>query len=161
MANSIQDFGQFLVQLKPTFPPQLLSATGNGAAIDVTKVGANRITAGLILGNAVALTSLDVKLQAAYDDGAGNPTGWVDISGAAFPQVTVNPGTGGNVPVQITFQLPLPLTQATAPYQYVRAVATLVGTSIQICVKFLACRRYDEANLFVAAPGNAGNGVIN
>lgn len=161
MALSFQDLSQVLTELGPTFPPQTLSATGAGNTINVSDVGTDRINAQLLVGNATALTSLDVKMQAAYDDGAGAATGWVDISGATFTQITTDPGTTSVVPETIQFQLPKALTLSTAPYIYVRAYATLVGTDILMCVNLLACRKYDQQNTSVYAPGNDGDNVIN
>lgn len=157
MANAVNDFSQLLAQLGPTFPPQVLSATGNGNAIDVRKVGTNLISAQLLLGDATALTSLAVKMQASPD----GTTGWVDIDGATFTTVTADPGVTSVVPETISFQLPPAPSATAAPYQYVRAVATLVGTSINMAVNLLATRKYDEAANYQNAPGNGGNNVVN
>jgi FlaG/FlaF family flagellin (archaellin) len=161
VANSFQDISQVLTELLPTFPPQSFTSTAAGQSVNVADVGTDRINAQLIVGDANTFTSLAVKMQAAYDDGAGSPTGWADIDGATFTTVTTDPGTGGAVPQTIQFQLPTALSLSTAPYIYVRAYATLVGTSILMCVNLLACRRYDQENIYVAAPGNDGNNVIN
>lgn len=139
MASYFNDLSQVLVPLKDTFPPQLLSATGDGNAIFVGDVGTNLINARLSWGTATALTSLAVKMQA-------SPTGsgsWVDITDAdgdtvAFTTVTAASGT----PQTISFQMPPSLTATSDPYLYVRASATLVGTSIQMAVSLLGCAKF-------------------
>lgn len=161
MANSFQDLSQVLTPLKDTFPPQVLSASGNGQDIDVSKVGTNRINARLHVGDATALTSLDVKMQAAPDNGSGAAGTYADISGATFTQVTTDPGAAGAIPETIQFQLPTALSASGRPYQYVRGVATLTGTSINICVSLEACRKDDGNQGYNNAPGNDGNNTIN
>lgn len=136
MANSFQDLSQVLVPLKDTFPPQVLSGSGNGTGIDVEDVGTNVINARLSVGDVDTLTSLDVKMQAGIDD-----ANYVDIDGATFTQVTAADPN----PEVIMFQMPRALTVSGSPYNYVRAVATLVGTSVNFSVSLLACRRYDGA----------------
>ena len=148
------------VPLKPTFDPQNLTVSGAGRALDMSPHGANNINARLSIGDAVALTSLDVKMQAAPDDGTGSPGSWADIPGAAFTQVTTDPGTNGLVDQIITFKMPPPLTLSSSPYIWLRAYATLVGTSILICVTIFASRRYDGNACNNNAPGN-NNNIIN
>lgn len=161
MANVLQDFSQVLTPLPDTFPPQSFTSTGAGQAVNVADVGVNRISATLHAGDATALTSLAVKMQAAIDNGSGSPDAgsWVDISGAEFTTITTDPGTSGVTPEVITFQLPPSLTTNSAPYVWVRAYATLTGTSILICVALLACRKYDQLQSFQNSPGNSN--VIN
>lgn len=161
VANSFQDITQVMTPLLDTFPPQLLSATGAGQAVNVADVGTDRINAYLHVGDATALTSLAVKMQAAIDDGSGSPDAgsWVDITDATFTTITTDPSTTGAVPEGIVFQLPPALTISTAPYIWVRAYATLVGTSINICVPMIACRKYDQLQSYQNSPGN--NNVIN
>lgn len=166
MANAFNDLSQVLAELGQTFPPQTLTVTGAGAAINVQDVGMQVINARLLLGDATALTSLAVKIQAAYDDGSGSPTGWTDVldedgNAVAFTTVTVDPGTTGNVPETISFQMPTALDYSTGPYIYARAYATLTGTNILMAVEFLATRKYDQESANQSAPGNNGNGVIN
>lgn len=163
MANSFQDLSQLLVPLKDTFPPQLLSATGNGNSINCADVGVNRINARLHVGDATALTSLDVKMQAAPDDGTGAAGTFADIDGATFTQVTTDGGAAGLTPETISFQLPAAdaAVNGGRPYQWVRAVATLVGTSINICVSLEACAKDDGGTLYVSGPGDAGSEIIN
>lgn len=150
-----------MTPLPDTFPPQLFSSTGAGQAVNVANVGTDRINAYLHAGDATALTSLAVKMQAAIDDGSGSPSAgsWVDISGATFTTITADPGTAGVTAKGIVFQLPPALTLSTAPYIWVRAYATLVGTSINICVSLIACRKYDQLQSFQNSPGNSN--VIN
>lgn len=143
MANGFQGIAGLLVPLKDTFPPQSLTVTGAGNGIDVSKVGTNRITARLSCGDATALTSLDVKMQASNDD-----VTYADISGATFTQVTA----GSGVPEAIDFQLPEATSSTAAAYKYVRAYATLVGTSIRMAVSLLANHKYDGQNAYQAAP---------
>lgn len=161
MANVLQDFSQVLTPLPDTFPPQSFTSTGAGAAVNVADVGVNRICATLHAGDASAFTSLAVKMQAAIDDGSGAPDAgsWVDIPNATFTTLTDDPGTSGVTPQIITFDLPPAATINSAPYIWVRAYATLVGTSILICVPLLACRKYDQLQSFRNSPGN--NNVIN
>ena len=168
MAIAVQDFSQILTRLKPTFDPQNFSSTGAGRAIQVGDVGTNIITAELFLGDANTFTSLVVKFQAATDDGTGNPDAatWVDITGldgsvVAFATVTTDPGTDGVVPEMVSFKLPPALTISSKPYIWVRGFATLVGTSIYMCVNLLATRKFDQQNAYNNAPGNNGNNVIN
>lgn len=127
------------LEVVDTFVPQVFSSTGAGQAVDVTEGGTNRINARLSCGAAVALTSLAVKMQAATDDGNGSPTGWVDIDGATFTTVTAGAGT----PEMISFQLPEAASATAAPYQYVRAYGTLVGTSLAIACSLLLCKKFD------------------
>lgn len=168
MANSFNDLSQVLAELLPTFPPQVLSATGAGQAVNVEEVGMNLINAQLIVGDANSLTSLAVKMQAALDDGSGAADAgtWTDITGldgtdVTFTTITADPTTTGAVPQTIAFKMPEPSSYSTGPYVWVRAYATLVGTDILMAVTLLATRKYDQLATNVAAPGNAGNNVIN
>jgi hypothetical protein len=120
VATYINDFSHAIVAAD-TFRPQTLTATTNGLAVDAAAVGGNSLSARLSVG-AVSGTSptLNVKIQAS-PDGSGS---WVDITGATFTQVTT-----ANQAQTIRFQLP-PAASTTAPaYRYVRAVATIGGTS--------------------------------
>lgn len=153
-----------LTPLGPTFPPQLHAASANGNAIRTGKVGVNRINAQLIIGDATALTSLNVKIQAATDNGAGSPDAatWVDIPGAAFLPVTADAGANSVAPETIQFQLPRALTVGSRPYEWIRGVSVLVGTNVFMCVNLLGCARYDGAKANVNAPGSAaGNNIVN
>lgn len=122
-----------LCAYKDTFPPQSLTSTGAGNGILVASTGSNRLNARLSVGDVTAFTSLAVKMQASTD----NVT-YDDISGATFTTVTAASG----VPEIITFQLPVSTTDA---YIYVRAYATLVGTSVRMAVSILAQVKYDGA----------------
>lgn len=164
MANSFQDLSQMLTPMGPTFPPQVLAASGNGNAVRTSKVGVDRINAQLIVGDATALTSLNVKMQAAASDATGAVDGatWVDITGAVFTAVTADAGAASVAPETIQFQLPRATATGARPYEWVRAVATLVGTNIAICVNLLGCARYDGAKANVNAPGSSsGNNIVN
>jgi len=157
VANSFNDLSQMLAPLGPTLPPQVLAASGNGLAVDVRKIGMNIINAVLFVGDATALTSLDVKMQASPD----GTTGWVDITGATFTQVTADPGATSVAMQVVPFNLPTVPSSGATPYQFVRAVATLVGTSINVCVGIFGCRKYDGNNAYQNAPGNDGGNVVN
>lgn len=145
MANSFQDLSLMLTPLKDTFPPQSLTGTGAGNAVKVTDVGTNRINARLSCGDGTAFTSLAVKMQASMDN-----SNWEDIEGATFTTVTTASGT----PETIAFQLPRSVDSDDPPYQWVRAHATLVGTSIRMAVSLLACRKWDEEDAFLNSPGD-------
>lgn len=143
MASSFQDLSGILLPLKDTFPPQSLTGTGAGDSIDVRTVGTNRINARLSCGTAVAFTSLAVKMQSSPDG-----SDWTDISGATFTTVT----TASGAPETISFQLPEAATVNASPPIYVRAHATLVGTSILMAVSLLANHKYDGENAYQNAP---------
>lgn len=145
MANFVQGFAA-LCTAGDTLAPETITATTNGAAVDVGAVGANMQSAVLSVG-AVSGTAptLDVKIQAS-PDGSSN---WADVSGATFSQVT----TASHVAL-IDFQLPTVTDPTAAAYRYVRAVATVGGTSPSFalhCV-ILGSKRYDGANVFYNAP---------
>lgn len=168
MAISFNGISQYLAPWKPTFDPQNLTVTGNGRAINLGPVGPNIINAVLLLGDAVGFTSLAVKIQAAQDDGTGNPDNatWVDVLGlngsvVAFTTATTDLGTSGAVPEVIEFKLPQAATVSSKPYIFARAVATLTGTSILMACWFIAARRYDGSAANVGTPGNAGNQIVN
>ena len=137
MATYINDFSHTVVAAD-TIRPQTLTATANGLPVDVAPIGANGLSARLSAG-AVSGTSptLNVKMQAS-PDGSGS---WVDIPGAAFTQVTA-----ANQTQTIRFQMP-PAPNATAPaYRYVRAVATIGGTSpsFALAVTVFGLRKHPE-----------------
>lgn len=138
MANSVQDLSQIIVPLPDTIPPQQLTASTPGNAVKVTLVGVDRLNARLAVGAAVGLVSLDVKMQASVD----GVTGWTDINDqgslASFTTVTV-----ANAPPQIIpFQLPAALTATSPGFIYVRALPTLVGTSIYCEVAILGVSKF-------------------
>lgn len=143
MANSYQDLSQTTLVVKDTFPPQSLTTTGEGNGILVDELGTNRINARLSCGDATGFTSLAVKMQASEDN-----TNWDDISGATFTTVTAASGD----PEMITFQLPTAESYSASPYKYVRAYATLVGTSIRMAVSLFGCRKFDGADGYRNTP---------
>ena len=140
MAGLITDLSQALAPYRDTFPPQSLTATGAGDGILVSSTGSNRLNARLSVGNVTGFTSLAVKMQASTDNST-----FVDIDGATFTTVTAASG----VPEIITFQLPV---STTNPYIYVRAYATLVGTSVRMAVSILAQVKYDGAAGWSGSP---------
>jgi len=94
--------------------PAERSATANGSAADILDYEGQ---AAAILQSAAGTgttPTLDVKLQ----DSADGSTGWADITGAAFTQVT-NAAASAQV---VKFN-------ASAVKRYIRAVATVAGTT--------------------------------
>lgn len=95
-------------------PAQSIAATANGTGVDISNYQGN---AAVILdaGAATAGSSptLNVKLQSSAD----NSTGWTDVTGGAFTQVTTVAG------VQKLVIQPRNLNK------YLRAVSTIGGTS--------------------------------
>lgn len=149
MANSYQDLSQITTPLANTIVPQVITGATNGTAVKLTKVGANRINAMLQTGAAVALTSLVVKLQTSTD----GSTGWVDMLDRDGNVVTFTTVTAGSTTPQIICAQPNIAASTTAdPYIYVRAVATLVGTSIAVAVALLGAVKFDGASGFVNTP---------
>jgi hypothetical protein len=142
VANSFQTLRQLAFK-GDTLRPQSVTGATNGVAVDASLVGANFLSALLSVGAVSSLTSLDVKIQASAD----GATGWTDISGAAFTQVTA-----ANALEVIDFQMPTAASNAAAPYRYVRAVAAIVGTSALAHCVILGCNRYDGANAFHNGP---------
>lgn len=94
--------------------PQAATATTNGSAVDT--FGYNSAAVTLEVG-AVSGTSptLDVKIQ----ESADGSTGWADVSGATFTQVTA----ANNSQIIRVEGL------GTSRKRYLRAVATIAGTS--------------------------------
>lgn len=101
--------------------PQTLTASANGIAVDTQ--GYEEAVALLEVG-AVSGTSptLDVKIQ----ESADGSTGWTDITGKAFTQVTVSDN-------EQKLKLDLQAKQG-ARKRYIRAVATIAGTSPSFAV---------------------------
>ena len=94
--------------------PAERSATANGSAADILDYEGQ---AAAILQSAAGTgttPTLDVKLQ----DSADGSTGWADVTGAAFTQVT-NAAASAQV---VKFN-------ASAVKRYIRAVATVAGTT--------------------------------
>lgn len=115
----VNDFSHAIVA-EDTIRPQTLTASANGVSVDVAAIGANTLSALLSVG-AVSGTSpsLAVKMQASADGST-----WVDISGATFTTVT-----SANQSQIIQFTMPTPSNTSDPAYRYVRAVATISGTS--------------------------------
>lgn len=126
-----------------TFAPQSLTSTGNGTGVDTQTVGANLLNARLVVNDVTAFTSLDVKMQASTDN-----TTFVDITGATFTQVVA-----ASQSQIIAFQLPTAASASTNPYRYVRAVATLVGTSCRMAVAVFGLKHFPNPTTgYLAAP---------
>lgn len=98
-------------------PMASVTATANGTGVDLQQfVGSVAVT--LAAKNTAGTTpTLDVKLQGSAD----NSTGWADISGAAFTQVT-DANTAAATLEKIVLNV-------DACPRYVRAVKTIGGTS--------------------------------
>jgi len=124
MATHLIDVGNNTV-LGPTILPQALATTGspvNGAAIDCVSV-TGPISALFTGGVFTSPGTLDIKLQEAKEDPAtlGSPlsSDWSDITGATFTQVVAS--SGGQW-----------ILVTNAKKRFVRAVATIVGTSASV-----------------------------
>jgi hypothetical protein len=102
------------VSVLSLFDPADRSATANGSSVDILNYEGQ---AAAILQSAAGTgtnPTLDVKLQ----DSADGSTGWADVTGAAFSQVT-NAAASAQV---VKFN-------ASAVQRYIRAVATVGGTT--------------------------------
>ena len=102
------------VSVLSLFDPADRSATANGSSVDILNYEGQ---AAAILQSAAGTgttPTLDVKLQ----DSADGSTGWADVTGAAFSQVT-NAAASAQV---VKFN-------ASAVQRYIRAVATIAGTT--------------------------------
>jgi hypothetical protein len=99
-----------------TLVPIAQTTSANGTYVDLGPMSANMATAALMVG-AVSGTqgTLDVKIQAS----TATNTGFADIPGATFTQVTTSGLTTGGAFQLISFQV---------PQRYVRAVGTMAGT---------------------------------
>ena len=94
--------------------PAAQTATANGAAVDMqTYIGQVKFILSSTAGTGTTPT-LDVKLQ----DSANGTTGWADITGAAFTQVTDAADANEAIGVAID-----------GAERYVRAVVTISGTT--------------------------------
>lgn len=136
MATSFNDLTQIALA-EPTFRPQSFTSTGAGLTVAVGTVGTNLLNAFLSTGAVASFTSLAVKMQASTDDST-----WADISGATFTTITA-----ANSKEMISFQLPAAASETALPYIYVRAYATLVGTSILLSCSIWADKRYPSPTL--------------
>ena len=102
------------VSVLSLFDPAARTATVNGSAVDILDYEG---FAAAILQSAAGTgttPTLDVKLQ----DSADGSTGWADITGAAFTQVT-----------NATASRQIVKFNASAVSRYIRAVATVGGTT--------------------------------
>jgi len=95
--------------------PATLTATTNGAAVDVSRFTgiAKAILDASAAGDAAGETA-DVKLQHSVD----GSTNWADVPGAAFTQVTNAAGAHQAV-----------MLNTDSLHKYVRVVTTMAGTS--------------------------------
>ncbi len=94
-------------------PTAARTATTNGSAVDVRS---QKGIAAIILDSAAGTgttPTMDVKIQ----DSANGSTGWADISGATFAQVTT---TASQQKIGVDLD---------ASRGYIRAVATIAGTT--------------------------------
>lgn len=111
--------------------PQAATTTVNGSSVDT--LGYNSAAVILEVG-AVSGTSptLDVKIQES-DNGS---TGWADVSGATFTQVTASNNS----------QILRVEGLGTSRKRYLRSVATIAGTSpsFTLAVEVLLGRAYSE-----------------
>lgn len=119
MANYINDFSH-VVLAADSIRPQTITANTNGVSVDAAPVGGNSLSARLSVG-AVSGTSptLNVRMQWSADNST-----WTDIAGATFTQVTA-----ANQAEIIRFALPPAASLTAAAPRWVRAVATVGGTS--------------------------------
>jgi hypothetical protein len=123
LATTFNDLTEIL-SVTPTFTPQVFATTADGTGVDCAPAGSALINAFIDVGDVSTFTSLAVKMQASVD----NVT-FVDITGATFTTVTAAQTTQ-----MISFQLPTAASASTGPYRYVRATATLTGTSCSLVV---------------------------
>jgi hypothetical protein len=137
MANSIQTFSQGLVA-QDTLRPQSFTSTGAGLAVDTSTVGTDFLSARLTVGAVNTFTSLAVKMQASTDSAFTTP---VDITNATFTTVTA-----ANTSEVIDFQMPTVASVSASPFLYVRAYATLVGTSALVQCNILGWHKMDSGD---------------
>ena len=141
----IYDDLSLITDIKVTFPPQNFSSTAAGTAVLVTGVGSNMLNALLNVGAVSSFTSLVVKMQASPTTTDGD---LVDCDNATFTTVTA-----AQTSQMISFQIPPALSSSANPNIYVRAYATLVGTSCYMAVNVLGCKRMPNPSLsYQAAP---------
>ena len=122
MANMLQNYAQ-IMNVFDLVPSQVLTATGNGTGVSIVPSATNWLSARLHVAAVTALTTLDVKLQASSAIGGT----YTDIPGAVFPTVTA-----ANTNKMIDFQMPAIVLPTDPPFLFVRAVSTLVGTSVNV-----------------------------
>jgi hypothetical protein len=137
----INDFSHAIFQ-QDTLYPQTITANTNGASVDLALVGGNTISASLSVGSVSGTSpTLSVKLQSSADNST-----WADIPGAVFPTVTAS---GANTRQVLQVTLPRPDNTGTAAPRYVRAVATVGGTSPSYVVncEIMGLRKHPQAAL--------------
>lgn len=138
MATIYNDLS-LISDVQATFAPQNFSSTAAGTAVLVTDIGSNYINAILNVGAVSSFTSLVVKMQASPTTTDGD---FVDCDDATFTTVTA----AQNVQI-IGFQIPKALTTSSNPNIYVRAYATLVGTSCYMAVNVIGCKKMPNPSL--------------
>ena len=107
-------FNAHILSLASLFATAAVIVTTNGAAVDVQNfLGLVKIVLDSTAGTGTAPT-LDIKLQ----DSADGTTGWTDISGAVFAQVTNAAASLQSIGLDIE-----------GARKFIRGVATLTGTS--------------------------------
>lgn len=143
MANSFQAMSQN-VFYQDTLRPQSFTSTGAGLAVDATSIAGNLMSAYLSVGAVNTFTSLNVKIQASTDSAFTTP---VDITGATFTAVTA-----ANTSQIIDFAVPTVTDTANSPYIYVRAYATLVGTSALVHCAFMGGLKFTSSTGQVGGP---------
>lgn len=95
-------------------PPVRITATANGAAVDLQDyVGKAKVILSSSAGGGTSPT-LDVHIE----DSADGSTGWADISGAAFTQVTDGADSTEAISLSVDENK-----------RYIRVVETITGTS--------------------------------
>jgi len=122
MANMLQNFAQ-IMYVFDVLPAQVLAATGPGTGVSITPSATNWLSARLHVAVVTGLTTYDVKLQASATLGGT----YIDIPNAFFPTVTA-----ANINKMIDFQMPPIVLPTDPPFLFVRAVSTLVGTSVNV-----------------------------
>jgi hypothetical protein len=111
-----QNLGTHL-QTIDLIPMASVTATANGTGVDVQQFVGSIAVMLACKSTAGTTPTLDIKLQSSAD----NSTGWADISGAAFTQVT-DAGTSAATLEKISVNV-------DACERYIRAVKTIGGTS--------------------------------
>jgi hypothetical protein len=109
MSTKLHDVAAAAV-LAPSVAPATVTSSQNGSAVDLI-AGDGNAFAVLVLGTVAGGTTVGGKVQ----ESADGSTGWADIAGAAFPNVTT-----GNAAYTVTFER----TQ-----RYARCVVTVSGGS--------------------------------
>ncbi|OWK34305.1 hypothetical protein [Fimbriiglobus ruber] len=128
MSTQFNDLSLVAYQAQ-TIVPQSISGNTNGTAVNMASVGPNVGNMLVSVGAVNTFTSVTVKVQQSAD----GSTGWTDITNAVGTAITAANS------VQI-----VPFQNTTGTYNYVRAVATLVGTSCLISVVMLAEQKIDQ-----------------